>query len=331
MPLILLICQVSSEIGIGHLHRLLALAKTLHKDDIMVPEFLIFGDNIKNTELDCFRTYFFSDQCDAEKTINSIVKENNYSALVFDLYPNHHIDDLDRMLKLLKCSGNKLISIDSLIEHEDILDLIWIPSFNFNINKFYKNSDKFRFGWDTFLIQKRCESKIWSPGSRVLILTGGSDIYNLGEKLPKELDKTLKHNTNVHWVRGPFSNEPILPKSPRLEWFIHNSPDYLDELIVKSDYVMTLFGVSFFEALQYGIPTVVFPGYINGNNDELKALSKEEVAMVADSPLLSVHGIAELMNNNELASNYSLKALQKMTQNGPRNLSDEIYHLTELE
>ena len=211
MPSILLICQVSSEVGIGHLHRLLALAKTLNQDKIILPEFVIFGDNIKNTELDCFRTHFFSYSCDVEATINTFSNENNYSALVFDLYPDYPTDNLSSMFKLLKQSNNKLISIDSLIEYDDMLDLIWLPSLYFNIKKINKNSHKFRYGWDTFLIQKRCESKIWSPGSRVLILTGGSDIYKLGDKLPTELDKILKDETSVHWVRGPFSSEPILP------------------------------------------------------------------------------------------------------------------------
>ena len=63
--------------------------------------------------------------------------------------------------------------------------------------------------------------------------------------LPDQLDKSLENDTQVHWVQGPFSDTPHLPKIPRLNWIIHKSPDSIDELIVDSHYVVTIFGVSF--------------------------------------------------------------------------------------
>ena len=99
---------------------------------------------------------------------------------------------------------------------------------------------------DKKLLQKRLEHTDWSPGSKVLILTGGSDVSKLGETLPAQLDEMLGKDAEVHWVRGPFSCTPNLPNSCRLNWTIYDSPEHLDELIVQSDYVMTVFGVSFF-------------------------------------------------------------------------------------
>ena len=58
-------------------------------------------------------------------------------------------------------------------------------------------------------------------------------------------------------------------------------PNNLMKLIVQSNYVLTVFGVSFFEVLQYGIPTVVFSPYDNKDDKDLSALSKEDVAIVA--------------------------------------------------
>ena len=131
----------------------------------------------------------------------------------------------------------------------------------------------------------------------------------------------------MHWVRGPFSDAPSLPKNCRLNWVVHNSPERLDELIIQSDYVMTLFGVTFFEVLQYGIPSVVFSPYGNKDNAELDALSKENVALVANDTELAINGIVNLMKNDKLAKEYSLNALQKMSINGVKNLSKEIYSL----
>ena len=74
-----------------------------------------------------------------------------------------------------------IIGIDSLIEYCDILDLVWIPSFNFDTTKHSNCKSLLRSGWDTYLIQKRLNHKKWNPGSKILVLTGGSDVSNLGK------------------------------------------------------------------------------------------------------------------------------------------------------
>jgi spore coat polysaccharide biosynthesis predicted glycosyltransferase SpsG len=318
---------VSPEIGIGHLSRLLALADTLRKDNNVIPEFLIFGDFIKKDELANFNVHAFSLVDDFVATIENILEINNYDVLIFDLYSKHNIDNLGELFIHLKQRNIRLIGIDSLIEYCNILDLIWIPSFNFDCGRYTDCTSVLKSGWDSFLIQKRLQHKDWTPGVKVLILTGGSDVANLGETLPAQLDELLDKNIELHWVKGPFSSEPNLPKKCRLNWIIHNAPEQLDELIVQSDYAMTVFGVSFFEVLQYGIPTVVFSPYGDKDNDELDALSEEGVAMAVNNSKLAIEGLIEIMNNDELAKEYSMNALKKMSVNGAKNLSKEIYSL----
>ena len=326
-PRALLVCHVGSEEGVGHLSRLLALAKNLRKDGNVISEFLIFGDFINKDDLANFNVHAFSIKEDFVSTIKNFLSINTFNVIIFDLYPRHNINNLDKLLIQLKHLNIYQISIDSLIEYCNILDLIWIPSFNFDYTKHTDCSCILRSGWDTFLIQKRLRHKDWSPGSKVLILTGGSDILKLGKTLPAQLDKLLKEEVELHWVRGPFSDAPSLPKNCRLNWVVHNSPERLDELIIQSDYVMTVFGVTFFEVLQYGIPSVVFSPYGNKDNAELDALSKENVALVVNDTELAINGIVNLMKNDKLAKEYSLNALQKMSINGVKNLSKEIYSL----
>ena len=326
-PKILLVCYVSPEIGIGHLSRLLALADTLRKDDNVIPEFLIFGDFIKRKELANFNVHAFSFVDDFTATIEHILEVDNFDALIFDLYPRHNIGNLGELFIQLKRRNICIVSIDSLIDYCNILDLIWIPSFNFDCEKYTDCTSVLKSGWSSFLIQKRLQHKDWTPGAKVLILTGGSDAANLGETLPAQLDELLDNNIELHWVKGPFSSAPNLPKKCRLNWVVHNAPEQLDELIVQSDYVMTVFGVSFFEVLQYGIPTVVFSPYDNKDNNELDALSEEGVAMVVNNPKLAIEGLIELMNNPKLAKEYSINALKKMSINGTQSLSKEISSL----
>jgi spore coat polysaccharide biosynthesis predicted glycosyltransferase SpsG len=321
---------VGPEIGIGHLSRLLALADTLRKDNNVIPEFLIFGDFIKKDSLSNFNVHSFSLKDDFVVTIENILKLNNFDALIFDLYPRHNVDDLGELFIQLKQRNICLISIDSLIEYCNILDLIWIPSFNFDCNKYTNCTSVLKSVWYRLLINKRLQHNDWTPGMKVLILTGGSDVLNLGETLPTQLDKLLAKNTEIQWVRGPFSSAPNLPKECRLNWVVHNAPEQLDELIVQNDYVITVFGVSFFEVLQYGIPAVVFSPYGDKDKDELNALRKERVALVVNNPDLVGESLVELMNKDNLAKKFSENALKKMTINGTKNLCKKIYSLVEL-
>ena len=324
---ILLVCHASPKFGLGHLSRLLALAQALKKDGLAQPEFLIFGEHIEKDELDDFNITYLADSDDSIRKFKDSILTLKPSMVVFDLYPKHNFTDFGELLEWLKELNICQVSVDSLVEYCDVLDLVWIPSFNFDVSKHANCKSTLKSGWDSFLIQKRLRHKDWTPGFKVLILTGGSDVSNLGKTLPVRLDELLDKNTEVHWVRGPFSSSPNLPKKCRLKWMVHNAPEQLDELIVQSDYVMTVFGVSFFEVLQYGIPTVVFSPYGNKDNNELEALSKEGVAMVVNSSKLAINGLIELMNNDELANGYSMIALNKMSINGAQSLSKEIYSL----
>ena len=324
----LLVCYVSSEIGIGHLSRLLALADNLKKDNKVILDFLIFGDLIKKNELEKFKVYNFSLDSDFVATINKIFEINNFDLLIFDIYQNHKISKIRELFIKLKQRNICLVGIDSfLIEYCEILDLIWIPSFNFDHSKYINCKSLLRSGWDAFLIKKRFQHKKWSPGSKVLVLTGGSDISNLGKTLPSQLDQILDNNSELHWVKGPLSKDPNLPEKCRLNWTIHDSPQRLDQLIVQSNYAITVFGISFFEVLQYGVPSVVFSPYKNKDHEELEALKKQEVAMIANNSELAVEGLFKLMNNGEIANKYSVNALKKMSINGTKNLSREIYSL----
>jgi len=330
MERVLLICHVHSSIGIGHLSRLLALAETLEKNSRVIPEFLIFGDSIKKADLAKFRVHSFPIIADFANSINKILYTNDYTVLVFDCYPSIIHDNLKILFKQLKQRSLVLISIDALIEHCDILDLIWVPAFNFDFSEHTDCNSILKSGWGSFLIQKRLNHTKWSPGSKVLILTGGSDVSTIAEILPTQLDELLGKDTDVHWVRGPFSGAPILSNTPRLNWTIHNAPEQLDELIVQSKYVMTVFGVSFFEVLQYGIPTVVFSPYGSKDHKELDALSKEGVAIVNSDPTGAINSLIELMNDDNLGRDYSMNALKKMSINGVQNLCNEIYSLMRL-
>lgn len=321
---VLLTCYVDSKIGIGHLSRLLALASELKKFDKVTIEFMIFGSLIEKDELSHYKVYCIASDKDFVREIKNMEVRNHYDAMVFDLYPMCNKNKFLELFHHLKLQSVILISIDSLVEYHDVLDIVWIPSFSFESRE---HTNKIKSGWNSLLLQKRFHHKDWTPGSKVLILTGGSDTAELGKRLPAQLDESLKDGIEVHWVKGPFSNEPNLPDQLRLKWVIHDAPEQLDKLITDSNYALSVYGVSLFEVLQYGIPAVTFSPYGDKDDSELKALSMEDVAIVAENSTLAIHRLNELMNNDALAKQLSKNSLKVMSNNGAKSLSSQIYSL----
>lgn len=321
---ILLVCHVSPIIGLGHLSRLLALAQALKKEGRAQPEFLIFGDRIDKDGLADFKITFVPLSDDFITSVETWVEKYQSSVVIFDLYPKHDFTGFNEFLVWLKKRNIHLVAVDSLLEFCNELDLIWIPSFNFDASKYANCTCTLKSGWDSFLIQKRLPSQTWKKGSRILILTGGGDVAQLGNTLPFILDEQLAKQSEIHWVQGPYAESPCLPDKTRLSWTIHHAPTQLDELITQSNYVLAVFGVSFFEVLQYGIPTVVFSPYGSKDNQELMALADERVALVASDTKHAVKNLVKLMDDDSLSQAYSKKSLEKLSVNGTQQLAEAV-------
>ena len=329
MAKILFVCFLTPQIGIGHLSRLLAVAEKFAHDKIINPEFIIFGNDFANEDLKKYKVNFFSINDEIDISINSVLKEDDFKSVIFDLPGNFKNSRLKDLFKHLKTKKISLVGIDSLTEFHNFFDLIWIPSFYFDCSTFSESKCNFKSGWDSFLLQKRLKQKDWNPGSKVLVLTGGSDASGLYKDFPKALENIPIKNIELNWVRGPFSEKPAIPKKSRHAWIVHDSPQNLDKLIVESNYVLTVFGVSFFEALQYGIPSVVFSPYDGKDEDDLEQLKHEKVAIVGKDYKDSINGLIKIMSNHDLANELSKNALRKMSVNGVDGLSKEIYTLVQ--
>lgn len=329
MPKILLVCHAGADIGLGHLSRLTALAQSLESDGMVVPEILIFGDFFPQDGTLNFSTHLFSLADDFVTSVQKVVAAGDFNAIAFDLHASQDIKGFETLLFRFKNNDIRLIAIDSLLEFCNVLDLVWIPSFNFDISNHSNCKCIIKSGWDSYLIQKRFPTREWAPGSKVLVLIGGSDTTKLSRSLPEYLDKSLRNHVEINWVQGPFAEPPKLSNENHLNWIIHSSPSGLDELIVNSNYVLTVFGVSLFEVLQYGVPAVVFSPYGNKDDPELRALSAQNIASVADNSLEAVDRLNSLIADDHLARRYSYNSLKKLATNGAQNLAKQIHLLLE--
>ena len=88
----------------------------------------------------------------------------------------------------------------------------FIPSFQCFVATVPSNDAPIIYGWDCFLLDHSFKKNNWLPGQNVIVLTGGSDVSNLGKNLLELLNKKLPKDTNLDWVVGPYASRPILKK-----------------------------------------------------------------------------------------------------------------------
>jgi len=324
---VLLVCHAGAALGIGHLTRMLALATALESGSAEI-RLLIQGDRLERNDLSGLAHSFIDLEVDLFGGVIETCDRLEPDVVVFDLHPKLLPPDFaDRSVEL-RGRDIHLVGVDSLLPLCDSLDLTWVPSLLVGDVGIAGCDAPVYWGWDSFLISKRLPAEEWASGDRVLVLTGGSDVTGQHRTLPSLLDANLPAGSQIWWVQGPFAPAPALPVEPRLEWVIHEAPAGLDELIVGSDYAITVFGVTLFELLQYGTPTIAFSPYRDREFPELDAVAAAGVAVVADGADGAVAELAALMADDDRARVYSQRALDRMSVNGADRLAGLIQSLS---
>jgi spore coat polysaccharide biosynthesis predicted glycosyltransferase SpsG len=320
----LIVCQAGKKVGLGHLSRSIVVAKILKKNFQANVKLLIQGNPVFHKDLINFRHVFFPLK-------NSIVKKlrTQYSINIvfFDLHPKMVPLNFAEALNYFRISKTKLIAIDGLIDFRSSLDLIFIPSFQCTASTVPSRGAPIIYGWDCFLLDQSFKKKNWAPGQNVIVLTGGSDVSNLGKHLLELLNKKLPKNTNLDWVVGPYASRPILKKKKNINIKEYLSPNNVSKLMQKANYAITVYGVAFFELLKTGVPTIVFPAIKSKNKSEIDIIKKSGVAVVAKNKYEATELLVELMSNNKQAFSIFKKASSKLEILGDIRLSAEIAKL----
>lgn len=319
---VLFVCHLGVGTGVGHFSRLMVVAKMLDQHFNANIQWLIQGNKLTHNDLDKFLVTFITAQ---ENLAEKLINLDRFDLVVFDLNSELMDIKLNDALISLQNSKAKLVAIDGLLNYRKYLDLIFIPSFHLSSKiDLNLNGAKIKYGWDCFLIDADKAPRNWQPGKRILALTGGSDSTFLGNSLPSLLNEKLPRNSILDWVKGPFATMPIRPRIPKIRMIEHEAPNSLNSIMNISNYAITIYGVSFFELLRIGIPTVVFSPYGERDNFELKIIQELGLAMVANNEYEATEILVELMQNDILAQELSNKAIKKMKFSGIESLAIEI-------
>jgi len=320
----LVVCHAGAGLGLGHLTRSVVVASALQQELDATVRFLIQGDPVHRDDLAQFEHHFLSTDANLAETIYQQVQLIETQIVVLDLHPELVPTDIDLHLKALRQVGCRVIGVDGLISHHSDLDLIFIPSFRLVLPVGFEGTTPILYGWDCFLLNVKRRAIDWKPGRQVLALTGGGDATNLGRSLPTLLNAALPGDTILNWVTGPYAQMPIWPEQPRFSMINHQPPSGLDGLMTRVSYAVTVYGVSFFELLYYGVPTVVFSPYGNKDDPKLMAIATQGVAIVAKDEAEAVIKLKELMLDDGLALALSWRARQILAAPGGHKFAQAV-------
>lgn len=305
--------HAGSGIGQGHLTRSLVAARSLVTALGANVDFVAVGQRVDERLARDFQVNFSVTDGSIDLVADQLTKRNDYDAICLDLFKPLLVANLGVVLRSARKKGCKVVAIDSLVGCEQLIDLLYVPSF---IPPFLPEGSDFRgrlaHGWDAYLLNVHAKNKKPDPSGSILALTGGSDATQLGQYWPAVLDLCLPLGYVVHWVTGPLSERPIFPDPSRVEFIEHVAPAGLSALMHEVTAAVTVFGVSFFELIALGVPTVVFSPYGETDYGEMQAIADQRIALVAQDAKDAAEQAAVLAKDSSLRAELANNARGKL-------------------
>ena len=322
----LFICHAGSGIGLGHLSRSLVASRALVTNLGMSVDFVVSGEVDKN-----FFSSFPVNVTQTTQTIYEILeqvyKDSFKAVLCLDLFNQADKASIDTLLKKNSDKGTKIVALDNLPYGSPCIDLLYVPSFSAPNLKPDLPDFKVVSGWDCYLLNIQRNLSYNNYKNSVLILTGGSDPTELGTSWPSHLDKKLGKGIEVNWVTGPYAKRPNFPNHSNIKFIEHIAPRGLTSLMASATVASTVFGVSFFELIAMGIPTVVFSPYGNKDEAELSEIRRLELALVAKNENEASEKLSNLVFNRQKCEYLKSNCLSIMKDFTGKRFSDEIKEL----
>ncbi len=321
---VLFACHAGKGIGLGHYIRTLVAASAINNFPNIEVDLVVIGQDPDSNFSKGLHVEFFPDVDQSNTTLIRILQSKKYEVACFDFYNPIIDENFQVVINEARKQNCKLIAIDKLKNFENKIDLLFIPSFLEPYQfKNLSSNVKVVFGWDCFLLNVD-HKKIDRPSSnRILILTGGSDATNLGQIWPAVLNKLLPSGIIVDWVTGPFAHKPEIPRESSVQFIEHKAPAGLTSLMNQSTIASTVYGISFYELIALGIPTVVFSPY-EENYKELNQVKELGIALVATDHVEASLMLKDLLDNPPLRRELSEKASQVLQYYSGERFAEEF-------
>ena len=115
---------------------MLALHNSLAKSGDFHPYFSVLGDHVlavnsNNIDIDLCAEL----SLDYFQLVSDFVEVNHVKLLIMDFHKSTEGPELLEFLKWARAKGIVLVAVDSLIDYQEHLDHIWLPSVHFDLSK----------------------------------------------------------------------------------------------------------------------------------------------------------------------------------------------------
>jgi hypothetical protein len=126
----------------------------------------------------------------------------------------------------------------------------------------------------------------WSPVAdppRITVTTGSQGFERFFGWLDEKLTILTDDGLEVSWVVGKHREDQLSVLNSQGSPIAYVTDSQLTERFNDSSVVLTRFGVTAFELIARGVPTIILPGWAAAEADEVRELARAGVALVASS------------------------------------------------
>ena len=312
--------EASPENGMGHLMRTLSVTAALQDYLGAQVTLLIKGIKIQMPEL-ALVSHVWVDTLGGAQA--KLALEENALHIVDMKDATGFIESRNKVA----CPESRVVAVDIDASYIPFVDLAWLASFY--VDEATKKMSNIRYGWDCFLLR---DTAVWSPRAKassrkILVLSGGSDAAGMGKTLPANLLEELPEDVHIDWVQGPYAEPPVAggeeANIKRLS--VIKAPARLPDLFADYDAVLCAYGVSFFECLRSGVPTIVFDPVGAAGSAEWAALEQQFPKTVKANSAAAIEQLKELLSQKEDIS--AVPEIVSLLQQGPEHFAREIAKL----
>lgn len=316
----------NDTIGMGHIMRCIAIAEIMVERNIdikFVTKYKYGYDFLINKG---FKALKYNSIEDIEKSICG-------NCIVIDKY-----DISKSMFSILRKIFENLVYIDDLNLFDYNVDLVINSGiFARNINYNFSSNKKYLLGIKYCILRKEFRNIIRKPVNKfvknILITTGGSDKYNMTEKILKfllhiNLDNNVKFNVIVGQA---FKDKYSLYKFADERIIYYKSPDNMAEIMNNCDIAVSAGGNTLYELCSLGVPTIAF--IVADNQIELvRGLERENcvfnIGFYSNLKFKDFKDIfIELIGNFDLRKKISEKQINTVNLNGAVDIVEYIINL----
>ena len=254
------------------------------------------------------------------KIIKNKIKKDKIKTLILDLNFIYlkSVLKIRKMLLDINKMGIVTIGIDSLRFFYKYLNYVWIPSPFKEKNLVSKN---IIYGWDKMILNRY--KFTYKRSKKILFLFGSSKNILISKQLPSLIERKIPREFKLHCVLGKYSEKPRILDRDR--WTIHTNISSTKNILKKAGFVFSLYGLSLFEALNSGIPTVSFCTKDNFKKDfkEIIFLKKKKMCFIEHDLVKSVEKLNLLIRSEKISKSF-IKNCKKVFQPPDYSFLDKI-------